>query len=229
MGFLNVAYEKTQQHRIHLGLCKDCGDKRGDAGTTIRCRPCADKASERAAKHKAKIRSALSGAANSCNQCGTKVSVVGAKLCNKCRERGRNSYKKHSAMRRELHPQAGLCLKCTTEVFKESKYCKKHWLEGFSIKYAIPPEQLFKKLELQCFRCFFTGKELIPGVNASVDHLHPRSKREDLTGDIDNIVWCDRRINLMKGNFSLEEFVTTCRQVASNAVLACGENVSLLS
>jgi hypothetical protein len=67
-------------------------------------------------------------------------------------------------------------------------------------------------LEAQNFRCHYTGVELIPGQNASLDHRIPRSRGGD-PFDIDNCVWCDRLINAFKNDLTEDEFVARCRTV----------------
>lgn len=216
-----MAYEKTQQARINLGLCKDCGADRGNDGTTVFCRPCAKTHAIRSANRVKRLRS-LRKDKNCCNQCGKQKEKIDTKLCDSCKEIGRRSFNKRSSERRREHPILGLCLDCKNPVFGESKYCKKHWLESFSFKYKLNADDLFLKLEQQEYRCAFTGKTLIPGDNACIDHLTPRSIDPEKESDIDNVVWCDKRINLMKGNMTYKEFIDTCAIVA---VLACGETV----
>ena len=81
------------------------------------------------------------------------------------------------------------------------------------MKYKLDPEKLYDQLEKQKYKCFYTGVVLIPGENAGLDHLKPGSKNPDLTNDLNNVVWCDKRINNMKGNFSYEEFIEICKKI----------------
>ena len=55
-GERNMPYETTQQARINAGLCKDCGNPRGEDGTTIRCRQCASEAARRATQRSTRVR-----------------------------------------------------------------------------------------------------------------------------------------------------------------------------
>jgi hypothetical protein len=48
--------DNSQRRRVTSGLCFNCGKPRGPDGTTVRCRPCAKKASVAAAKWKSRIR-----------------------------------------------------------------------------------------------------------------------------------------------------------------------------
>src|SRR5262245_33107870 len=56
-------------------------------------------------------------------------------------------------------------------------------------------------------------KPLIPGVNAYIDHVYTRSQRQDLSSDLDNLGWCDKWINCMKGYLSYREFIELCRAI----------------
>jgi hypothetical protein len=51
-----MPYERAQQARIDAGLCKDCGQPRGDDGTAVRCRACAEAASLRSTARTKHIR-----------------------------------------------------------------------------------------------------------------------------------------------------------------------------
>jgi hypothetical protein len=48
--------DNSQRRRVTSGLCFNCGKPRGPDGTTVRCRPCAKKASAAAVKRKSRIR-----------------------------------------------------------------------------------------------------------------------------------------------------------------------------
>jgi len=71
---------------------------------------------------------------------------------------------------------------------------------------------MWAKLEAQGFRCYYTGVELVPGTNASLDHRIPRSQGGDPL-DPDNCVWCDRLINAFKNDLTEAEFVERCKAV----------------
>jgi hypothetical protein len=70
--------------------------------------------------------------------------------------------------------------------------------------------------------------QIIPGKNASLDHVVPRNGSKDLSGDISNLVWCDRNVNLMKGSKSAEEFRALCLAIGTYnptcRVSACGSS-----
>jgi|694.fasta_scaffold38901_5 hypothetical protein len=96
-----------------------------------------------------------------------------------------------------------VCEKC---FFKEAS--KKHL--GTQKKW----QELKNLLEIQKNKCYISGRKLIIGKNASIDHINPRS----LGGkdSIENIAWCDTQINLIKNKLSLKEFYKLCEEVVSN-------------
>ena len=63
--------------------------------------------------------------------------------------------------------------------------------------------------------CAYTGKVLVPGTNASLDHKIPRSRGGPDT--VENLQWVDYRINLMKNALLHDEFLVACRQVLAYA------------
>ena len=212
-----MAYEPTQARRIAAGLCKDCGEERGPTGTTRFCRPCADHHSKRQAERKKSLRAKWAETGLACNNCGARLPDERYKNCVQCREKARERYGAKGAEYRRSRRGTGFCVACSSPATPGGgNYCRTHWLDNTK-KYGFTRDQhpaLWEKLEKQQFRCYYTGIELIPGVNASLDHKKPRSKGGDMT-DLDNCVWCDRLINAFKNDLTDEEFVELCRQVVN--------------
>ena len=86
----------------------------------------------------------------------------------------------------------------------------------------ITPEYLYELLESQNFKCAITGDNLLPEDN-SLDHV-----RRELPLSLDrvdsskgyiicNIQWVTKRINWMKGDLSMEEFLEQCSKVLNHA------------
>ena len=96
-----------------------------------------------------------------------------------------------------------VCEKC---FFKEAS--KKHL--GTQKKW----QELKNLLEIQKNKCYISGRKLVIGKNASIDHINPRS----LGGkdSIENIAWCDTQINFIKNKLSLKEFYKLCEEVVLN-------------
>jgi hypothetical protein len=212
-----MPYERTQQARIDAGLCKDCGKPRGDDGTTIRCRACAEAASVRSAARTKQIRKERLEA-GLCYRCGRPRDALTV-LCSTCLGKNRDDHRIYGIPRRLRFEQQGLCKKCGQPRYHASNHCRAHFSEHIATKYDIPRsnwDSLLQKLEDCGFTCYYTGIPLIPGVNACIDHLYPRSQSHDLSSDLDNLVWCDKWINRMKGHLSYREFVNLCRAIVDN-------------
>lgn len=212
-----MAYEKTQQARIDAGLCKDCGNPRGEDGTTVRCRPCASEVAKKATQRSSRVRKERH-AAGLC-YCGRERDNETI-YCSKCRQRQSQNYEKYGKPKRLERENDGKCRRCGKDQYFASKYCRHHFIEGIAHIWKIPPhlwEALIQKLEQGQFSCYYTGLPLIPGENASVDHLSSRLQHPDKLSDFDNLVWCDKRINRMKGHLSYHEFISLCRTIVKRA------------
>jgi 5-methylcytosine-specific restriction endonuclease McrA len=73
-------------------------------------------------------------------------------------------------------------------------------------------EALRNLLVAQGFRCAYSGKLLVLGPDATIDHKIPRSRGG--TNEISNLQWVSRRVNNMKTDFTHEEFVRACEVIA---------------
>ena len=65
-------------------------------------------------------------------------------------------------------------------------------------------KELRELLEKQDFICPLTGRELVPGENASLDHIIPKSRGGP--NKIGNLQWLDNNINFAKRNLLPDEF-----------------------
>lgn len=74
-------------------------------------------------------------------------------------------------------------------------------------------------------RCAYTGRRLVPGVNASVDHVVPRARggRDELA----NLVWCCAEVNRAKTDLTPADFRALCVEVLAHhaAQNACANEV----
>ena len=212
-----MAYEATQARRIAAGLCKDCGTERGPSGTTRFCRPCANRHSERQSARKARLRAEWADAGSLvCNNCGVALPDASFKSCSKCRESHRAAWAVTSSALRARKEASGVCIRCSKAAMRPTRYCRWHIMDNSLRKHGISSDQydvFWQKLESQGFRCYYTGDPLIPGVNASIDHLVPKS-RGGSGSDIENCVWCDRDINALKNDWTKAEFIARCKSIA---------------
>lgn len=69
-------------------------------------------------------------------------------------------------------------------------------------------QELFER---QGGRCAFTGVVLVPGENASIDHIIPVSRGGD--DSIENLHWVTKEANRVKADLTAAEFVELCRVV----------------
>jgi len=208
-----MPYDKTQQKRIDAGLCKDCGISRGENGTSIFCRACADKISKRASIRKLNKRKEWKEN-GSCYNCGGVVDRKGI-ICFSCNKKANASYHKSKISRLNGKEIRSECRQCKSARIGNSKLCETHWVMDIARKSGLlgKEKELIEKLNNQNWKCFFTGKELVAGINASIDHLSPRSTNPEVESDLDNIVWADKRINSMKGNFNYVDFIDICKTI----------------
>lgn len=136
------------------------------------------------------------------------------------RETNRDRLRRRQRRDRYKNKQAGLCKHCTSPVMENSRlYCFKHWcvqiaahrLGKGTVKLAAFLQDL---LERQNYLCPYTSKKLVPGVNASLDHVLPVVRYPGLAGDITNVEWVDITVNCMKGSMTKDEFLGLCRSIA---------------
>lgn len=121
--------------------------------------------------------------------------------------------------RREKILAEGICQSCNSPLIPNSKsYCLDHWfsnIAGHSLgKGRENGQAIKKKMEEQNYRCFYTGKILVPGINASLDHILPKRHYPEKTKDINNVRWVDLQVNYLKRDLTHEEFVAFCKMVA---------------
>lgn len=211
-----MAYSKYHQARIDAGLCKDCGNARGRDGTSVFCRPCANVHSRKQSQRKVVLREKWKQAGPLvCNQCGGGLPDDLRKVCAKCIARSGSSRRARAPHLKARKEMLGECARCNRPRFHLARHCRKHILEDHLRKSGIPMsrhEEFWRKLEDQDFRCYYTGRALVPGVNMSLDHRTPTSRGGSKT-DIDNCVWCDRDINSFKGSLTEDEFIQLCGEI----------------
>ncbi len=116
----------------------------------------------------------------------------------------------------------GLCIFCKTKSLKHSKMCERHFLMSIAtstLKNRKLADELLLLFNLQNGKCYLTGRKLIFGLNAGIDHIIPRSKNKNLISDIRNIRWVDKKVNEIKRDLTDKEFVKLCKDVLNNYTL----------
>ena len=141
-------------------------------------------------------------------------------------KRDRKDVNKKHQENRKIRLSQGLCEFCNTPRLPSSNiYCEKHYLGDMAKKHLGTTKrwkELKHLLEKQNFKCAYTNETLILGVNASIDHKFPASRFPDLYNDVDNLQWVTKSINIMKRDFTNEEFLNIISLVFKNTVGTTG-------
>lgn len=152
-----------------------------------------------------------------CVDCGTVARVSGSLRCGDCHERARTK----AAVARQRYLSGRSCFACGMPRFA-SRLCESCWYKRQSSNACGTIRNwraLKEKLESQEFECWYTGKSLTPGVNASLDHTIPKAKGG--TNDLENLRWVDLRVNSMKCSMLESEFLDVCSAVAKRRDSSC--------
>lgn len=135
----------------------------------------------------------------------------GHSRCETCQTRNTAN----TLQRRKARLLAGQCTRCGTPA-TASEFCFDCWLKALAFNTTRTTcfyAELKARLEAQQYRCAYTGETLIPGVNASIDHLIPRSRGGSNTPE--NLHWVSFRINVMKGDMTHDEFLAACALITA--------------
>jgi 5-methylcytosine-specific restriction endonuclease McrA len=113
----------------------------------------------------------------------------------------------------------GICLACT-DLATCGQYCFDHWIGSVGRKYELTVrnrgvETLKALWNEQGGACALTGEPLIPGQNASLDHIIPRCRGG--TSDRNNLQWTTKEINFFKRTRTDDELIRLSFKVARHA------------
>jgi hypothetical protein len=105
---------------------------------------------------------------------------------------------------------------CPDLVIGKSRYCLKHWCDVIKSKAekSVGEKIPFSLIDLwneQRGLCYFTNMPLIPGINASLEHLIPVSKGGNNSKE--NIRFVLLPINMMKNDLTEKEFLSFLKGV----------------
>ena len=147
--------------------------------------------------------------------------------CSNCRAKIANQRLK----RRNFLREQGLCI-CGQPIAVGNRVCEDCWFKEISKGNTGTPKNwlIIKEILLrQNYECAYTGKKLVIGVNASIDHIVPTTKGGN--NFIENLQWVDIKINRMKNDMSHQEFISTIKLILSRQTLqevtyAVAQNVS---
>lgn len=114
------------------------------------------------------------------------------------------------------------CHSCDNRALQTTRYCLRCYIKETVRKTLHVTDQqekehyaslLLKKLQLQNFECVYTGRQLVPGKNLSLDHILPSSVYPEGLKELDNLVWVDLSCNIAKNNLLPENFLALCEDV----------------
>lgn len=114
----------------------------------------------------------------------------------------------------------GICRYCSVQSLAHADSCERHWFTHVARKRlgnAALWVEIRDKLIAQNYQCPYTGEKLVLGVNASLDHIKPKSKFEAIASDLENVEWVRIDVNFAKRAKSKEDFILMCRTIAAMA------------
>lgn len=196
-----------REARKSQGLCTFCG--RRPLHNKTMCLICLE------VKRNSKARIIAEGR---CTVCGG-VNNSSAQICSKC-----SSAKKQGCKALiDCRTRDGDCVVCGTSdnvvpsTLDSRPHCEscifKRTAHSATGVWGLGPA-IAELFESQDRRCAYTGRVLVLGANASLDHKKPRAKHPECRADIGNLQWVDRQINSMKHDLSHDDFLALCREVA---------------
>lgn len=136
-------------------------------------------------------------------------------------KRRRDILRRNNLNRRARFRAQRICVSCGKPSLENSaSHCLLHWAiligEGCGHRDKAFGQMLLRKLEDQNYRCAMTGELLVPGLNASLDHIVPKCKGGSMD-DPDNLWWVTLDVNFAKRQFMPDEFLEFCRKVVAFA------------
>jgi hypothetical protein len=196
----------THEYRLKNHLCRDCGADLPANETKQKCSDCRSRDVEKMRKKREEWKSD-----GICGICGDSA-IPGLRYCESCKERSSITTKAWRA-RRKASPN---CMYCNEPRWASAHSCKHHFVEKLINNYGCSKDhvpRLLHRFDDQGGACFYTGKTLIPGENASLDHYFCKAHHPHLVAHPDNLVWCDVEVNFMKRKLTPEQLVSFAKSI----------------
>lgn len=121
------------------------------------------------------------------------------------------------AQRRYLDRDPNACLECRKSDLITSLLCEFCWLKEVSrrfLKTRSKGSELKDLMVQQGYRCALSGVPIRFGLNASIDHILPKSLGGQDT--LDNYRWVHTRVNQLRGNLTDAELYDLCYRVVNS-------------
>lgn len=184
--------------RKERGVCVTCGKERD--GITLACTKCREY-NKLATQKKVSRRIEL----GLC-RCGREKTGVRA-VCEHCAA--------HMDNRKKAAYETGMCRQgCKSPRLELSQVCRICWFKKAANQYLgdyTRFEELIEVFDSQEGQCAYTKRTLMPGYNASVDHVIPKSRGG--TDTLENLHFVELSVNYAKRNLLAGEFKLLCAQV----------------
>lgn len=194
------AAERYRQIKLE-GRCKSCPNKVGDKG--IYCHEC---------KLKRKDAWSIRKRRGLCVTCGKQPAANGLK-CATCHE----SYLDTKHLKKSNRLANGLCAFCDRQRVG-TQLCEEHYLK-FTSKTHLGTTKRYAELgnlfTSQGGVCPYTKRKLTLGVDASIDHIIPKSREG--SSDVPNLQWVYYQVNFMKQDMLHEEFIALVKEISAAA------------
>jgi hypothetical protein len=123
-----------------------------------------------------------------------------------------NKEKNKAQLRKRYHDRkiSGQCVNCLEMALPNLTVCLKHYFYTVSNSHFSTSkywQHLMQIAEQQKYICPYSGQQLIPGINMSLDHKLPKSRFPEKQNDLDNLQFCDLYVNNAKHIMTEKEFI----------------------
>lgn len=123
-----------------------------------------------------------------------------------------NVEENRAKLRKRYHSKKanGQCVNCLESALPNLTVCLKHYfctVSSSHFKVSKYWKDLMSIAEQQKYICPYSGQQLIPGINMSLDHKLPKSRFPEKQNDLDNLQFCDLHVNNAKHIMTEEEFI----------------------
>ena len=196
--------KRTRDQRRENGLCIDCGDKALD--DQCRCKNCRDRLLKSGSNRRVKFQEL-----GLCVKCGKSKPEGDHTKCNECLDSQMKAYRKRLESHKTENRQ---CLDCGEPTVPNGGRCRVCYVKRVSVKRTGSVknwELLDDKFDKQNGVCPYTGRSLMIGVDADLDHIKPSSCGG--TNDLENFQWIFHKANQMKWNYPEEEFLGLVKEI----------------
>lgn len=191
--------------RKQSNLCVNCGKTKGN-NISVHCDICKKLKNQLSRDDKRHLKEK-----HRCLDCRGMLEICDNVRCTICKKKNNIQ----TSLRRKKLRSNGLCMCGKPATVRDSvTVCEDCWFKEIARKrtkatrnWALIKELLIK----QEYKCAYTGKPLVVGKNASLDHIMPSSKGG--SDKINNLQWVDIDINEMKNDFAHDDFLNTIKHI----------------